>query len=333
MRWWAVLAVLFTFPPTATAQPATPPAFQLRWSAPVGCPAEPEVTRETQRLLGASTAAARAPIEAEGRVTAVKGGFELQLSVGPSGHASTRQLEAPSCDELARAAALVVAVAVDPSLSLPEAEGSGKSPLGALPACSEGMPAAVPAPTCPLCDSCPPPPVPRREQGSPWHIALVAGVSIAYRELPQLTPRPNLGLAYRTQAHWLELSGGAAFAATGRSTDGRVATFSHWYGVPRYCFEALLDWGRFGGCAVLEIGRIRASGFGVTLPKTQRSWWVAPGLGLQLTRRMRSGAELIVGAEALVATVRPDFYLASEPLFRPNLVIPALRLGLLGGVL
>src|SRR5215211_785842 len=104
MRWWVASVVVLALPTTGRAQSTTPTPFQLRWSAPVGCPDEADVVRETQRLLGGSTTAPRAPIEAEARVTAVKRGFELRLSVGPSGQASVRQLEAPSCDELARAA-------------------------------------------------------------------------------------------------------------------------------------------------------------------------------------------------------------------------------------
>lgn len=337
MRRWVVAAVGVAVPLTAHAQLAAPPPFHLRWSAPATCPAEAEVAQEAQRLLGSSTAAALSvPIEAEARVISAKSGFELLLRVGSSEQARTRNLEAPSCDELAHAAALVVALAVDPSLSLAETDRSGSAtPSASAPLCPEPAPPVAPAPPapCPACASCPsPPPAPRQTPGSPWHTAFVAGTSIAYGELPQLLLRPNLGVGYRTQAYWFEVSAGAGFASSGRLAGGRVATFSQWYATPRFCIEPNLGWARLGACALAEVGALKSSGFGVTSPRTKRGGWVAPGLGLQVSRRMASGAELVLGVDAMLAALRPRFELASQPFFTPHLIIPALRLGLIGGL-
>ena len=335
-RWTVATALVLAAPLTARAESVAATAFHLHWSGPASCPDEGEVARETQRLLGPSTAAPRAmPVEAEAQVSAAGDGFELLLRLGPTEQTRTRHLQAPSCDELARAAALVVALAVDPSLSLAEPPRSGGAPpVAAAPACLEAaLPIPpVPPPPCPACASCPTAPTPRQNSGPLWHTALVAGTSGAYGELPQLLPRANVGVAYRAEPYWLELSAGAAFASSGRLESGRSATFSQWYAAPRFCFEPNLGWARFGGCAVVEVGVLQASGFGVTSPKTQRDWWVAPGVGLQLSRRMASGAELVVGADAQLAAVRPRFELATLPLFTPHLIIPALRLGLIGGL-
>lgn len=329
-RWAMAAAVMLAVPLTAGAQAAP---FHLRWSGPINCPDEAQVARDTQRLLGGSTAAPRdAPIEADAQVTGAAGGFELVLRVGSTEQTRTRKLAAPSCDELARAAALVVALAVDPSLSLAEADQPKSSQSAPGLTCPEPATVVSP-PICPVCASCTSPPaIPKPNADATWRSALVAGTSVAYGELPQLLPRPNLGLAYRADAFWFELSAGAAFASSRRLSGGRVATFSQWYAAPRFCVQSELGWARVGGCAVAELGSVRASGFGVEFPKTQRDWWVAPGVGLQLSRRMTSGAELFLGADALLAAVRPRFELALQPLFRPHLIIPALRLGLIGGL-
>jgi hypothetical protein len=334
MRWRIVAAVVLGLPLTAHAQATAP--FHLRWSGPPSCPRESDVVLETERLLGASTAAPLAvPIEAEAQVAAGKRGFELLLRVGPIGHTRARSLAAPRCEELAHAAALVVALAVDPALSLASADGTGGPPATVPPVCPE--PAVLPAPAaCPVCSRSPappPPPPPSRAAPTPaWHVAVVAGASVAYGELPRSLPRANLGVAYRAQSYWLELSAGAAFASSERLARGRVATFAHWYGAPRFCVEPDLGWARLGGCAVAELGVLKASGFGVTSPQTQRDWWVAPGVGVQLSRRLASGAELVLGADVLLAAVRPRFELASEPIFRSHLVIPGLRLAVVGGL-
>jgi hypothetical protein len=335
MRWRIVAAVVLGLPLTAHAQATAPAPFHLRWSGPPSCPRESDVVQETERLLGASTAAPLAvPIEAEAQVAAGKRGFELLLRVGPIGYTRARSLEAPRCEELAHAAALVVALAVDPALSLASADGTDVPPSSVPPVCPE--PAVPPAPPpCPVCSRSPPPPLPTpsREAATPaWHVAFVAGTSIAYGALPRSLPRANLGVAYRAQSYWLELSAGAAFASSERLARGRVATFAHWYGAPRFCVEPDLGWARLGGCALAEVGVLKASGFGVTLPQTQRDWWLAPGVGVQVSRRLASRAELVLGADVLLAAVRPRFELASEPIFRPHLFIPGLRLALVGGL-
>lgn len=336
MRWRVLAAMVLGLPLTAHAQAAVPTPFHLRWSGPPSCPSEVEVVRETERLLGASMAAPLAvPIDAEAQVAAGKRGFELLLRVGPIGHSRARSLKAPRCEELAHAAALVVALAVDPSLSVASVDSTGGPRSSVLPVCPEPAAPAprAPAPSCPVCSPAPPPPPPAHEDlGPAWGVALVAGTSIAYGELPRSLPRANLGLAYRARSYWLELSAGAAFASSGRLASGRVATFTQWYGAPRFCIEPDLGWALLGGCAVAEIGVLKASGFGVTLPKTQRDWWLAPGVGVQVRRRWAAGTEVVLGADVLVAVVRPRFELASEPIFRPHLVIPALRLALVGGV-
>jgi hypothetical protein len=294
------------------------------------------VVRETERLLGASTAAPLAlPIEAEAQVAPGKRGFELLLRVGPIGERRARSLEAPRCEELAHAAALVVALAVDPSLSVASVDSTGAPSSSVSAVCPEpAVPAPpAPAPPCPVCSPSQPPPPPAPEGLSPaWSAALLAGTSIAYGELPRSLPRANLGVAYRAQAYWLEVSAGAAFASSGRLASGRVATFTQWYGAPRFCVEPDLGWARLGGCAVAEIGVLKASGYGVTSPKTQRDWWLAPGVGVQVTHRWAAGAEVVLGADVLVAVVRPRFELASEPIFRPHSVIPVLRLALVGAL-
>jgi hypothetical protein len=140
-------------------------------------------------------------------------------------------------------------------------------------------------------------------------------------------------MGYSLDQHWFEISVGAAFGASQNLEGARVATFTHWFSVPRYCLETPLARWRLGGCGSAELGMIRASGFGVTHPLSQREGWLAAGLGLQARAQLASGTGLLLGADLLLAVTRPRFVLAGTTVHTPNDVLPALRLALVGGLL
>ena len=88
--------------------------LELDWSAPPGCPDRQQVLAAIQRLIGAQGAGA-ARLSVQGEIVARDETLELKL-VWRTGSAQTERLmESASCDELARAAALVVALAADPT--------------------------------------------------------------------------------------------------------------------------------------------------------------------------------------------------------------------------
>lgn len=327
MLWRVVLVMVLLWPLRASAQSSNPELFRLSWLVPDECPSDSDVRQELQRLLGASTVSPGGRVDATARVSVVKGGFELEIALGQDDQLRTRRLAAPHCEELGHAAALIVALAVDPSLTIAGAEKLSEivpAPCPAPPAAVEAT-SPRPAPRCPVCPGCAAP-------RSDWHTAVLLAASISYGELPQTLPRVSVGAAYRADPHWLELLLSGAFASTGFRRDGRGATFWQWHASPRYCVQARFGTTRVGPCAVTEIGLIKGAGFGVEQPKTQRTWWFAPGLGVQADWRLPSGAELLVGGDLLLAATRTSFELDSEPLFRPHLLIPALRLALVGGL-
>lgn len=325
-----LLAVGLLWPLRASAQSSSPELFRLSWSATDECPSDADVRQELQRLLGASAASPGGRVDASARVSAVKGGFELEIALGQDDQLRARRLTAPHCQELGHAAALIVALAVDPSLTIPGGEKLSEVVPAPCPASAATVTATAPgpAPQCPVCTAC----AASLRQLPDWHTAALLAASISYGELPQGLPRASAGAAYRADPHWLELSLSGAFASTGFRGDGRGATLWQWYATPRYCVQARFGTTRVGPCASTEVGLIKAAGFGVEQPKTQRTWWVAPGLGLQAAWRLESGVELLVGGDLLVAATRTRFRLDSEQLFRPHLLIPALRLALVGGL-
>ena len=109
--------------------------------------------------------------------------WRLELTLGDT--SPTRRVAASSCDELGDAAALLIALSIDPTLD-PSASASTApatalepaAPLEPLPASSEP---AAPSPTAPV-------PEQRATEAEPWQLRLGAGLALWARRLPGLAP-------------------------------------------------------------------------------------------------------------------------------------------------
>src|SRR5882724_11527603 len=108
----AMGVVGFSLPAVARA---APPAIDLDWRAPSGCPDRATVRRYVEEMLGrdaaASSLAARGSAQ---RTAADRWTADLALRTS-SGADATRSFEGPSCEAVSRAAALVMALAMHPS--------------------------------------------------------------------------------------------------------------------------------------------------------------------------------------------------------------------------
>jgi hypothetical protein len=111
------------------------PSVELSWNAPDACPSGDDVVREVGRLTSRPANYTPVHLSAEGRIEQIEGRWFLHLRTVREGVAGERDLDAASCASLARAAALVLALA-----------------LGEL---AELIPPAPPEPAAP-----PPPPPP-----------------------------------------------------------------------------------------------------------------------------------------------------------------------------
>ena len=109
---WAVLAG----PPE--------PGLSVQWDAPAGCPDGAAVRARVVRLVG-EEAARKARLTARAAVRAEGGRWALELELAGETGAGRRSLSAGRCEELAGAAALVIAIAVDPRAVLAGAEVGG----------------------------------------------------------------------------------------------------------------------------------------------------------------------------------------------------------------
>lgn len=337
-----MLAVLMA---ATIAGPAEPPSgLALSWSAPAGCPTEAEVRARVVQMTG-EQAARSATLSARATVReASPGRWALTLELTGATGSGRRELTAPRCEELLEAAALVVAIAVDPRAAL---AGPTSAPdPGVVPAPPQDMSQGSGSegqvvkdmsegPKDMSQDAGPPPPAdepglvdepveaPPAAAADPGSTATrgrlrvglraAAGVSFA-RILPRTSAAVNLAVSLGGR-HWrAELAGtyappvaGGTAAIGGLFQAGAVEL----RGCPvlrRKTIEVPL-------CVGLQIGAMegRGRGSGLTTTTTARSLWLAGTLGAALAWRPRGGRVAPwLQADMIVALVRPSFVTAGQ---------------------
>ena len=132
----------------------------LDWSAPPGCPDSAAVRSRVESLLGASVEAKlRHSILVRGRVVQGEQGARVDLGTSEEGVQGERTIEGATCEEVGSAAALVIALSIDPDAVRAHSPNVGVAsfappPVDAAPGDAPPMPptlatsppASVPAP-------------------------------------------------------------------------------------------------------------------------------------------------------------------------------------------
>jgi hypothetical protein len=94
---------------------AAPPALEIEWHAPSGCPDRSTVRRYVEEMLGSGEAANSSLAARGGVLRLANDRWTADLAVRmPSGSESTRSFEGPTCESVTRAAALVIALSLHP---------------------------------------------------------------------------------------------------------------------------------------------------------------------------------------------------------------------------
>lgn len=302
----------------------TPPdrdgSFELLWTAPAECPDRDAARVEIERHLG------RAIGDELGRGVRVTVAIDRDADLawrtmiafdGPQGRTTRELVVATECARTVDAAALVIAIAIDPSLALvpppdpepgpdPEPEPAPPPEPAPDPAPPEGEPPGRQARGV-----APPPPVASRS-GRPipirGAIGLVAGPT--FRDLPRAGGLARLHGAVLGRRWRVEL--GAAFAgAPTRTTAGARVSMQRVVADVRGC--GVLDplpWLELAGCGGIEAGVVFAGIDGIAAPEPRRDRWVgvvvAPRVGFVLRRRVA----FVVGGDLGVPLLRRDYTVA-----------------------
>jgi hypothetical protein len=271
------------------------PLLEVGFEAPSECPSRDALDAELARLLGDAMTRGT-PMSAKVRVTAANPGYRLRLELKQSQQRSQRTLEGASCETLLETAALLIAIAHDPSAVVERRD----APL---------IPEPPPTPPAP---PMPPPPVvtveaPRPALSLPWAwttpvplppiglgFVLRAGPLFGVGDLPGPHPGVAIAAALRVEAFRVEGAFELGLGAT-PTLDARPGVGADFFlaaGVLRGCRVIVpVDGGAFprpplgvdfSGCLGIELGALTGEGFGVSNPERGSAFWAAPRVDVRL---------------------------------------------------
>lgn len=308
--------------------PAEPIAVELSWTAPAACPDEASIAGDLAELTrGALVHGPSTARRVDVVVTARGDGFALALDVATPELTEHRTLEGASCETLARAATLMISVAIAPIASAEELEAV-VPPLPTGP----GSTAPTAATELPSIDSPPARAPSRRATRDRGFVGVWTGPSFGTQ--PQVTAILGADVGWRRGAFGLQLSGWHAFAAqrslapgigVRASTSGGGARMV--YAPPVRAVELPLSLG-------VELGALIGEGTGALVQgKTTTSLWAAAVLGIGLAWPARSRIALALRTDALVTLRARGIHLDRGAVREIAFVAPPVGLRVLAGPL
>lgn len=311
------LGLVAAWGPAAIAWAAEGPVLEVRWDAPAECPAD-AFTTSLDRLLAGS--ALVVPIRVEATVARTDDGWSIvtDFDAGPE-RAGRRSFQALTCRTVTQAAALAVAIAVDPGVldrwvpledeesrvpeapEVPEpreAERGAPGPVARPP--DELGPIEAAATVAPADDG-------TRERSRWQGVAGVGGV-VDGGALPGL----GLGVAVAVgvQRGWLrgEVVGTRRFATQqAASVPGVGGSFTQWWVGARGCGVPRLGAVELPLCAGLEGGRTAGRGTGLPSSRTSAQPWWAVAVDAGLAWPVRRWIALTARATLAVPLLRQTF--------------------------
>jgi hypothetical protein len=277
------------FGPTGRAWAENSGTFMFAWSAPEECPSQQHVEAEIARLVGGDLRLHDgSDLRADVRVS---GGppWSADLTTQHAGRIGRRSLESPSCQAAADAVALIIALSIDPDAAVASAQESTAAP----------------------------PPVLQAPASRDRQLQILASVYSQGRvgTLPGTDVGVGLGVGlagarWRSELRWTY---GLRRDQVASLPSGAAGRFNLAGGSLTEC----VDVGRMklalGPCAVVEAGRVSATGYGATAGFSRHAAWLALGGGvfssLVVSKHLRTSVEV----DALVSLYRPDYVFEEIP--------------------
>lgn len=305
-----ILAALALSPGIGRAQPR----LSLQWDAPPACPDRAAVEAEVARLLGGAMPNGTPAITAEGRAVALDGAFALTLRTEVEGARGERALRGERCEELAAAAALILALMIDPDA----VAHADPSPLAAEPASvsppddatEEPSPARrLTAPTVRVpreAASREPAPPPERGLQAILGVGALLDVGTLASATPGVQVEGGLGVPLVDARLRAVLLFPQATASAEELPGANAELMALSLGLVG-CVRPI-DVARFlGVCAELAGGALFGSSRGISDPAFGAGFWLAAGGGVALAWEPAPWFDLEVMAEVLGQIVAPTF--------------------------
>jgi hypothetical protein len=316
------------------------------WDAPAGCPGAEQVLATAAEVAGTDALDLRRFESVRGRVEAADGNWQLSLSLDDGHRRLERRFSAPTCDDLARAAGIAIALALDLASRSPtqlEAPGSTHANATSSDAAlaPEARPAVQEASVSTSSARSTPDPISELEpRGAGARDPEPNALSIAARALLDVGSLPDPALGAEASAGLRR--GAASFLASGlllpeqsdRTPGGGRLAFSLLAAGVRGCYSATAL--RFGGmqpsaCLGLEYGRIEARGIDLGGAARYRDDWLAASAALELAGALAAGLFWTMRTDALVPLLRQSYFVNGTELVH-RAALPGLRVGLGAGV-
>jgi hypothetical protein len=281
---------------------AAPEKSWLSWQAPNACPSR-DVVLSRIELDTYNTASM--DLEARVDVEATSGGWRAHLAITSAGVRSERILEGPSCEVIADAATLIVA------LARVRGEEAASEPILPLPTVPSRTPVPAPAPTTILAAALPP-----DVAASPnpvfSHWSVHAMATSDFGMLPALGVGASVGAAWRHGSFEINVEA-AAFgpqrgtvesSGSGASITLTSASIDACHVVP------LSDRFVMAPCAGIALERLAADGFGAANAFVASQPVVVVGAGLGELSLQWSPVRLVAiraSGRGIIPFARPTF--------------------------
>jgi len=285
--------------------------FAFAWRAPEGCPSASTVGGEIDNLLG-GPAVTHARDSLRVQATVEHGAQWLVTleteSKTASGH---RTIEAATCQGLANATALIVALMIDPDAV---AARSGQAQVDHPP------PAPPTSPAPPSAAALIPPPARTAPVASDARATSVL-VGAAAAGNAGVLPSPDVGASISVgvaRPGWRALARvayGPRQVQSDTLTDppGAYGRFSFLAGTLAGCLRFVQPRFELGPCASLELGAVRGQGVGATQTTSNTAPWFGLGAGAFVAIRANAWLYFPIHADAVLPVWRPNYVFQNVP--------------------
>jgi hypothetical protein len=324
--------LVVAWPSAVAAQPST--RLTLTWNVPPGCPTTENVQARVAALLGGEASASSvADVRASGQVERADSGYRLLLSMGVGSNSpSSRVIEARTCEELAGAAAIALALLARSTIDGASASSGDSTPV--TPASPDDG-EAKPPPLSPQPDREPANSQQTQPDQTPpagVHFVLDAPIAaVGWSSLPSTA----LGLGAALGIRWKALRATARGELWQPKTDdvsGFSTRFTLQSGRVEACLVQAVLGVEVGPCAGAAVQRLSGEGIGsaVFSAKSRTVTWGSGvgGLFASLPTPGFSHLRFFGEAAVLLSPARPRFVIDQlGAVHEPALAAPQLDLG------
>ena len=322
------LALSWLSPRKALAQQEA--GLTIRWEAPARCPQQAEVSERVRKLSG-SPSSIQGTLQADGTITrADDGRFHLKLLLRSGGLVGERNIDSRSCADLARAAAVAIALLLNSDEPLSDgvlggeqlsdgSQGGTDSASGpAIPADDRGHPETKSATS----------ELPKQTQRVEPERRPPAAEPSSHREYVRLRaplaalsvgPLPRLdwgvsvavGVSYSNWRFWLEGSEWLKQEVPSKDFPGYSAHVKRATASLRGCRASRFSAFEIAPCLVVSLERMTATGAGDNVtPQSQHMTWLTLGAGVQGRVYLGSRFSLVLSVDGIIEASRPRLSIA-----------------------